>query len=71
MLEVLVTKVLLLGFATIDRNKLQAEEVSYTESEEFDTTIHGPWMKRWEITHHNKHTAAFNEGGSSWHSHKA
>jgi hypothetical protein len=22
----------------------------------FDTTISGPWMKRWPITHHNKHT---------------
>ena len=26
---------------------------------QFDTTIGGPWMNRWEIVHHNKHTAAF------------
>ena len=29
------------------------------EDPEFDTTIKGPWMNRWEIVHHNKHTAAF------------
>ena len=52
-----------LEFAAVDRNKLQAEEVGCTESEEdFDITIHGPWMMRWEITHHNRHTAALMEG---------
>lgn len=25
---------------------------------DFDTTISGPWMKQWEIVHHNKHTRA-------------
>ena len=54
-----------LEFAAIDRNKVQAEEVGYAESEEdFDTTIHGPWMRRWEITHHNRHTAALMGSGS-------
>ena len=57
------------GFATIDRTKLQEEAVGY-EKEEFDTTIHGPWMKRWKITHHNKHTDALTTDGSSWHSHR-
>ena len=44
-------------FATWDRNKEQAEDVGYFE-DVFDATIHGPWMKRWEIVHHNKHTAS-------------
>ena len=29
----------------------------------FDTRIAGPWMKRWPIKHHNKHTALFQETG--------
>lgn len=56
------------GFATTDRTKLQEEAVGY-EKEAFDTTIHGPWMKRWKIKHHNKHTDALTTDGSSWHSH--
>ena len=40
----------------------------------FDTVIAGPWMGRWEIVHHNKHTARYLENqakgtGSDWHSH--
>ena len=58
------------GFATIDRHKLQNESINY-ESDPFDTRIYGPWMKRWEITHHNRHTESLTTGGSSWHSHKA
>ena len=27
------------------------------EEDEFDTRISGPWMRRWPIKHHNKHTA--------------
>ena len=27
--------------------------------EEFDTTIQGPWMKKWEIVHVNKHVDRF------------
>ena len=32
--------------------------------EEFETTIYGPWMGYWEITHTNRHTEAMikNEG---------
>ena len=26
------------------------------EDPELDTTIPGPWMKKWEIVHMNKHT---------------
>lgn len=29
------------------------------EEEEFDTTIQGPWMKKWEIVHMNKHVDRF------------
>jgi hypothetical protein len=31
------------------------------EEEEFDTTIQGPWMKKWEIVHMNKHVDRFME----------
>ena len=27
-------------------------------ADEFDTTISGPWMTAWPITHHNRHTRA-------------
>ena len=26
------------------------------EDPEFDTTLPGPWMQKWEIIHMNKHT---------------
>ena len=29
------------------------------EDPEFDATIPGPWMKKWEIVHMNKHTDKF------------
>ncbi|XP_019855947.1 PREDICTED: uncharacterized protein LOC100639497 [Amphimedon queenslandica] len=48
------------GFASVDRNKLQMGfEGDEKESDPFDTTIHGPWMERWGITHTNRHTEAF------------
>ena len=34
--------------------------------DEFDTNIHGPWMNRWEITHHNRHTQSLPDSGTSW-----
>ena len=58
------------GFATVDRTKLQNQSMGVS-GDEFDTTIHGPWMQRWSITHHNKHTESLlNSKGSSWHSHQ-
>lgn len=45
-------------FASVDRTTVQAADVGHTDEDEFDTTIHGPWMKRWEIVHHNRHTAS-------------
>ena len=44
-------------FASEDRNKLQKDVLGIGE-DELDTTIHGQWMTRWEITHHNRHTEA-------------
>ena len=58
-------------FANTDRTKLQEKEMGKATEDEFDTTIYGPWMRRWEIVHHNKHTEAhdlhINDSGSSWH----
>ena len=58
------------GFATLDRTKLQMESEDSID-DPFDTTIHGPWMKRWEITHPNRHTESMKAAGSSWHPHKS
>ncbi len=33
-------------FAQVDRQILQAKEVGHATDDDFDTTIHGPWMKR-------------------------
>lgn len=41
----------------------------YVDDPDFDTTIVGPWMERWEIMHHNRHTAAYEKNGdnsTSW-----
>ena len=44
-------------FTALNRNELQAQEVGVIQ-DEFDTSLHGPWMKRWKIVNHNKHTRA-------------
>ena len=31
------------------------------EEDEFNTILQGPWMKKWEITHSNRHTEALTE----------
>lgn len=62
--------------AGMNRDQLQAEHtVSGIRQREdkFDTNIHGPWMNRWDIVHHNRHTQALlREGGArvSWDSDK-
>ena len=58
-----------LDFAIIDRIKLSEEHASGAAADEFDTKIHGPWMNRWDIVHHNKHTDSLKKG-SSWHSNR-
>lgn len=44
-------------FERWNRTEVQSEVVGHSE-DSFDTTVHGPWMKRWEIVHHNAHTAS-------------
>jgi hypothetical protein len=56
-------------FAVKDRTKLQVADMGIVE-DEFDTTISGPWMRRWKIVHHNKHTeslSATGENYTKWH----
>lgn len=46
-------------FDSVDRSSQLAASVKGVihtpEASEFDTTIQGPWMKKWELTHINKH----------------
>lgn len=38
------------------------------EDKDFDTTIQGPWMKKWELVNHNTHTAKMEDDvKSTWH----
>ena len=41
-------------WAATDRYGIDVNSDKLVE-DEFDTTIHGPWMKRWEIVNHNRH----------------
>ncbi|XP_052765897.1 1-deoxypentalenic acid 11-beta-hydroxylase-like [Mya arenaria] len=47
-------------FDSVDRHSQQKKSVEgdleTNEDPEFDTTLPGPWMKKWEIVHMNKHT---------------
>ena len=36
-----------------------AEAEAPGAADPFDTVIGGPWMLRWPITHHNRHTRRF------------
>eukprot|EP00058_Branchiostoma_floridae_P017594 XP_002603083.1 hypothetical protein BRAFLDRAFT_63284 [Branchiostoma floridae] len=48
---------------------MKGEEQEHNE-DEFDPTIQGPWMLRWKIVHHNRHTKGIEEGHdkmSTWH----
>ena len=36
----------------------EIKEGEAKESDPFDTRIFGPWMKRWPIKNHNRHTNA-------------
>ncbi|OWF37081.1 uncharacterized protein LOC110440563 [Mizuhopecten yessoensis] len=46
-------------FEGVDRFKITADAVKDTPQEtkeaDFDTSIQGPWMKKWEIVHVNRH----------------
>ncbi|XP_078000823.1 uncharacterized protein LOC144453411 [Glandiceps talaboti] len=45
------------AFDKVDRHSEAHKSTEGEEADEFDTTAPGPWMKRWEIVHHNRHTA--------------
>lgn len=54
-------------FDAVSRHEKQFESMNTVE-EEFDTTIPGPWMKKWELVHHNRHTRALEkQNGETWH----
>ncbi|VDI18198.1 Hypothetical predicted protein, partial [Mytilus galloprovincialis] len=46
-------------FDSIDRTKAQIASVrdlvEIAEDQEFDTTVQGPWMRKWELVNHNNH----------------
>lgn len=50
-------------FDAVNRHIVQTEYVkgdkADLQEEEFDTTIQGPWMKKWQIVHMNKHVDRF------------
>ncbi|XP_076450424.1 1-deoxypentalenic acid 11-beta-hydroxylase-like [Babylonia areolata] len=59
------------SFDSVDRavqakktmGSLQTEE----DQDQFETTIQGPWMKKWEMVHTNRHTDKLDEGKLTWH----
>lgn len=56
------------SFDAVNRHEKQSESMNAKNEDFFDTTIPGPWMKKWELVHHNRHTKALLEhDGSSWH----
>lgn len=48
-------------FLSVDRKEVWQKKYfkQVVETDHFDTTVTGPWIGRWEITNHNKHTDAF------------
>ncbi|XP_041369338.1 uncharacterized protein LOC121383399 isoform X2 [Gigantopelta aegis] len=53
-------------FLSVDRkeaweNKYSKKEVTSGSEPEFSTVITGPWIGKWEIVNHNKHTEAFKQ----------
>lgn len=58
------------SFDSVERHVAARANVEDTrpEEDEFDTTIQGPWMKKWEMVHRNRHTARLtDEPGATWH----
>eukprot|EP00914_Ancora_sagittata_P001382 GHVO01003615.1.p1 GENE.GHVO01003615.1~~GHVO01003615.1.p1 ORF type:complete len:260 (-),score=34.58 GHVO01003615.1:63-842(-) len=58
------------AFNEVTRQEKTDQDLHMKE-DDFGTTIAGPWMKKWEITHSNRHTQAMldadSEGGTNWH----
>ncbi|KAI8497530.1 hypothetical protein Bbelb_248360 [Branchiostoma belcheri] len=62
------------GFADVSKHTQYDEKMKGADQEpnddEFDPTIQGPWMLRWKIVHHNRHTKGLETGHntiSTWH----
>uniref|UniRef100_A0A1I8FUM9 Phytanoyl-CoA dioxygenase family protein n=1 Tax=Macrostomum lignano TaxID=282301 RepID=A0A1I8FUM9_9PLAT len=55
------------SFDSVDRNRAQLESMARDESaaDEFSAVISGPWMKKWEIVNHNKHSVRIS-GRLAW-----
>jgi len=53
-----------------DRTKLQMKSVD-EDDDDLVPEICGPWMKRWEVVHHNRHTERFVKNFGSTNYHKA
>ena len=53
------------SFDKIDRTKAQIASVKdiveIAEDQEFDTTVQGPWMRKWELVNHNNHVKKHTE----------
>ncbi|XP_046340454.2 phytanoyl-CoA dioxygenase domain-containing protein 1-like [Haliotis rufescens] len=57
-------------FVAVDRSVTSKQACNKGEKEdEFDTTIQGPHMMKWEMIHQNRHTAKVDKGKpfSNWH----
>ena len=53
----------------MNRDQLQSRHINAEvrkPDDEFDTNIHGPWMNRWDIVHHNRHTQTLIREKASW-----
>ncbi|XP_070577373.1 uncharacterized protein [Ptychodera flava] len=57
------------SFDKVDRHKEACKPEDKDDEAEFDTTIAGPWMLRWEMVHQNRHTAKLQEASdpTTWH----
>lgn len=57
-------------FDSVERHceaKKNVQRGVHEEKDDFDTTIQGPWMKKWEMVHQNRHTAKLSdEPGLTW-----
>ncbi|OWF37080.1 hypothetical protein KP79_PYT09770 [Mizuhopecten yessoensis] len=49
------------GLLTIDSFLEVGMHIKNEDEDDFDTTIQGPWMKKWEIVHVNRHVESYKE----------
>ncbi|KAL8590937.1 hypothetical protein ACOMHN_036764 [Nucella lapillus] len=52
---------------TAEAKKNMGSQSKEEDEERFDTTIQGPWMRKWEIVHTNRHTAKLSDDNLTWH----